>query len=469
MGRNVGAARSRQRSLGIIWNVPSSSREKTQRASQVGLPARKAVAEILRRVLTEKRPLDLTLSQSAESGLMTGLTQKDRALVRAIVSTALRRKGQIDDLIARFSNTALNRKRSGIAYEALLSGAAQILFLRVPPHAAIDLAVRTVSYDRRGGRKLTGYVNAVLHRVAEAGPATLDDQNAERLNTPGWLYESWTKAYGGPGAKSIAAAHLAEPPLDLTVAENPAGWAERLGGKHIGASTVRLSGAGRIENLDGYEDGTWWVQDFAATLPALLLGDVRGRKILDLCAAPGGKTAQLAAAGAEVTAVDVSQARIVRLRQNLARLNLKADIVHSDVMALDETHKSDGVLLDAPCSATGTIRRHPDIPHLKVKGDIRKLSDLQERLLSRAAELVIPGGALIYCVCSLQPDEGERQIQKFLKNRKDYQRQPISSDELVVSPEAMTPDGDLRTVPSMVANGEAGMDGFFAARLRRHV
>ncbi|MEM7428691.1 MAG: RsmB/NOP family class I SAM-dependent RNA methyltransferase [Pseudomonadota bacterium] len=447
--------------------MPSSSRGKTQRASQVGLPARKAATEILRRVLTEKRPLDVILSQSAESGLMTGLTQKDRALARAIVSTALRRKGQIDNLVAGFSKTPLNRKRSGIAYEALLCGAAQILFLRVPAHAAIDLAVRVVSYDRRGGRKLTGYVNALLHRIAEAGAAVLEAQNAERLNTPGWLYESWTKAYGGPGAKAVAAAHLEEPALDLTIAAEPAEWADRLGGIHAGGNTVRLSSSGRIEHLDGYEDGKWWVQDFAAALPALLLGDVRGRKILDLCAAPGGKTAQLAAAGAEVTAVDVSEARLVRVRENLARLKLDATIRQADVLELDgDGDLADGILLDAPCSATGTIRRHPDIPHLKTKGDIRKLTDLQGKLLKKAAGLLKPGGTLVYCVCSLQTDEGERQVQKFLKSEPRFKRDPIVPGDLPHADFALTAEGDLRTLPSMAAAGSPGMDGFYAARLR---
>ncbi len=417
-------------------------------------------------MLMERRPLDLTLSQSAENGVLTGLTQKDRALARAIVSTALRRKGQIDALIARFSREPLNRKRSGIAYEALLAGAAQILFLRVPAHAAIDLAVRTVSQDRRGGKKLSGFVNALLHRFAEAD-ASLVEQNAERVNTPGWLYESWTKAYGGPGANSIAAAHLEEPPLDLTVAGDPGGWAERLGGANMGANTVRLNGAGRVDRLDGYEDGAWWVQDFAATLPALLIGDVSGKTVFDLCAAPGGKTAQLASAGAQVIAVDVSEARIERLRENLERLKLNVTIMQSDVMELDEADTADAVLLDAPCSATGTIRRHPDIPHLKFKGDIRKLTDLQSKMLRKASELVRPGGLLVYCVCSLQSDEAEKQIQKFLKTQPEFERAPISTSELPWLPDAVTPDGDVRTLPSMAVGEAKGMDGFYAARLRR--
>ena len=451
----------------MIADVTSKTREKTQRASQVGLPARKAAIEILRRVLSEKRPLDVMLSRSAQSGLMGGLTQKDRALARAIVSTALRRKGQIDDLIGRFSKSDPSQNRSGIAYEALLAGAAQILFLRVPAHAAIDLAVRAVSYDQRGGRKLDTYVNAVLHRIAESGASLLEAHNPERLNTPGWLYESWTKAYGGPGAKAIAASHQGDPDLDISVASDPEGWAKRLGGHAIGGNTVRLKDGGRVEKLEGYEDGAWWVQDVAATLPALLLGDVNGKKVLDLCAAPGGKTAQLAISGADVTAVDLSDARLERLRENLARLKLHAVVIPSDVLDLDDSNISDAVLLDAPCSATGTIRRHPDIPHLKTRGSIKKLTDLQARMLRKSATLVRPGGTLVYCVCSLQTEEGERQVQKFLKDHAGFERDPIQANELPWLPDAVTPEGDIRTLPSMSAGGHVGMDGFYAARLRR--
>ncbi|MEM1199992.1 MAG: transcription antitermination factor NusB, partial [Pseudomonadota bacterium] len=270
----------------------TSSRARTRRAHQVGLSSRRAAIEILSRVLRDGRPLDTTLARSAESGLLTSLNQKDRAFARSLVSTALRRKGQIDALIAAFSDKPLNRKKSGSAYEALLAGAAQILFMRVPAHAAIDLAVKAIAYDRRGGRKLGGYVNAVLHRIDREGSEALADQDAARLSAPGWLYESWTKAYGGPGARAIAEAHLGEPQLDLTVPQDRATWANTLNAKEVGPVSLRLSDGGRIEKLEGFEQGAWWVQDAAATLPALLLGDVAGTQVYDLCAAPGGKTAQ---------------------------------------------------------------------------------------------------------------------------------------------------------------------------------
>ncbi|MEM8686800.1 MAG: 16S rRNA (cytosine(967)-C(5))-methyltransferase RsmB [Pseudomonadota bacterium] len=441
----------------------TSSRARTRRAHQVGLNARRAAIEILSRVLTDGRPLDTTLARSAESGLLTSLTQKDRAFARSLVSTALRRKGQIDALIAAFSDKPLNRKKSGAAYETLLAGAAQILFMRVPAHAAIDLAVKAIAYDRRGGRKLGGYVNAVLRRIDREGAEALARQDAARLSAPGWLYESWTKAYGGPGARAIAEAHLSEPPLDLTVPTDRATWASTLNAEEVGPVSLRLNGGGRIERLEGYEQGAWWVQDVAATLPALLLRDVAGAHVYDLCAAPGGKTAQLAAAGAKVTAVESSAHRIERLKENLARLNLEATCMHGDVLELSEASPADAVLLDAPCSATGTIRRHPDIPHVKTKGDVRKLISLQAALLRKAVRLVKPGGLLVYCTCSLQPEEGERQVAKLLSEDPLIERLPITEADQLKMPEAITADGDLRTLPSHAP----GMDGFFAARLRR--
>lgn len=445
----------------------TSSRARTRRAHQVGLPARRAAIEILYRVLSEGRPLDATLAQSAESGLMTGLTQKDRAFARNLVSTSLRRKGQIDALITRFSEKPLNRKKTGSVYEALLAGAAQILFLRVPTHAAIDLAVRAVSTDRRGGRKLGGFVNALLRRIAREGPEIVATQDAARLSVPGWLYESWTKAYGGPGARAIAEAQLGEPPLDLTVPEDRESWADALKATPIGPSTLRLSDSGRIEKLAGFDDGAWWVQDVAASLPALLLGDVAGKRVLDLCAAPGGKTAQLAAAGANVTAVDTSAARLERLAENLSRLKLNATLVEADVLEMADIEPADAVLLDAPCSATGTIRRHPDIPHVKHKGDVKALVGLQAKLLKKAALLVKPGGLLVYCTCSLQPEEGEKQVAKLLADDASLQRVPITPDDGLGLPAAITQDGDLRTLPSFDAGAPGGMDGFFACRMVR--
>ena len=439
----------------------TSSRARTRQAHQVGLPARRAAIEILYRVLSEGRPLDTTLADSAESGLMTGLTQKDRAFARNLVSTTLRRKGQIDPLIKQFSDKPLDRKRTGSVYEAILAGATQILFLRVPAHAAIDLSVRAVTTDRRGGRKLGGFVNALLRRVSREGPELVAAQDASRLSVPGWLYESWTKAYGGEGAKKVALAHLEEAPLDITVKQDAAGWAEKLGGQVLPQGSVRLNNnPGKVSRLDGFEEGAWWVQDTAASLPARLLGTIKGKRVFDLCAAPGGKTAQLAHAGAEVIAVDNAADRIARVRENLKRLQLEAETITSDVMDFAPDELADAILLDAPCSATGTIRRHPDVAYLKTRGTIKALTKIQSDMLRKAESLLKPGGILIYCTCSLQTDEGEKQIAQVLK-RGGLERLAVSKEEIGGLENAITPDGDVRTLPSM------GMDGFFISRLRK--
>ncbi len=289
----------------------------------------------------------------------------------------------------------------------------------------------------------------------------LAEQDASKLNTPEWLWLRWVRHYGEDTAKRIAAAHREEPLLDLSVKADAAGWAERLSGSLLPWGTARLSAKGRIEDIEGYDEGGWWVQDAAAALPALLLGDVKGLRVADLCAAPGGKTAQLAARGAQVTAVDISGPRLRRLQENLARLNLKAGTLQANASEWSVPEPFDAVLLDAPCSATGTIRRNPDIPYLKSEADIAALAAVQARLLKHAPSLLKPGGHLVYATCSLEPEEGEEQIRALLAERDDIALAPIQADDVGIPPEAITPQGMLRTLPFHAG----GMDGFFAARL----
>jgi 16S rRNA (cytosine967-C5)-methyltransferase len=349
------------------------------------------------------------------------------------------------------------------AFEArfiLIAGAAQLAFMEVAPHAAIGLAVEQAKATR-AARHLSGLVNAVLRRVNATKAAILAEQDASKLNTPAWLWQRWVRHYGESTASRIAAAHLEEPLLDLSVKANAAAWAERLSGSLLPWGTVRLSAKGRIEDIEGYDEGAWWVQDAAAALPALLLGDVKGLRVADLCAAPGGKTAQLAAQGARVTAVDISAPRLRRLQDNLTRLNLEAETVQANVSEWTPSEPFDAILLDAPCSATGTIRRNPDIPYLKSEADIAALAAAQAKLLSHALGLLAPGGHLVYATCSLEPEEGEEQIQALLAERSDAALLPIQADELGIPSEAITPQGMLRTLPFQAG----GMDGFFAARL----
>jgi len=438
------------------------------RDMQVGLPARRAAVELLAAVLEKKQALDDVLGRSLERGAMFDLPVRDRALARAIIAASLRRKGQLDHVLFTFLERGLPEK-SGTLYPIVLSGAAQLIFLRTPPHAAIDLAVSLAQYDPKA-KRYDKLVNAVLRRVANDGEAIAASLDAARVNTPDWLWSRWVAYWGEARAHAVAEANLVEPPLDLTVKSNPELWAERLSGRVLPTGSVRLLPKGRIESLPGYDDGAWWVQDVAASLPAKLLGNVAGQRVADLCAAPGGKTAQLVLGGASVIAVDDSKTRLKLLAENLKRLHLEAEFVEADVTKWQPGVLFDAVLLDAPCSSTGTIRRHPDIPYVKSAKDIEALAELQARLLDNAAQRVRPGGKLVYSTCSLEPEEGEAQIAAFLTRNNGYSLGPITPDELYGQAEWIEPSGCLRTFPyelKLDVPACSGMDAFFAARLIR--
>jgi 16S rRNA (cytosine967-C5)-methyltransferase len=310
-------------------------------------------------------------------------------------------------------------------------------------------------------------LNAVLRRAAREGPAMIAAQDAPALDTPEWLRESWAEAHGSEIAAKLAAASLTEASLDISAKSDAAAWSERLGGTVVAGNSIRLEQSARIEELDGFEEGEWWVQDAAAALPARLLGDIAGRRVADLCAAPGGKTAQLASLGARVTAVDISGNRLGVLKDNLDRLKLGAEVVESDALAFAPDERFDAVLLDAPCSATGTIRRHPDIPHLKAQTDVARLAKLQERLLEKSLGLAKPGGTILYCTCSLQREEGEAQIEKLMAKGLPVAISPIESHEAAGLSHSISDRGFLRTWPFSGGPGgtDAPADGFFVARL----
>lgn len=430
-----------------------------------GLAARRIAADILDGVLRRRTALDELLSgKSAHPGL-TGLAERDRALMRRLVATVLRRLGTLRHLVGGFLDKGFPSDAPRVE-TILLLGAAQILWLEVPDHAAVDLSVRLAQADRRAAR-YAGLVNAVLRKVTQS--AATKPVDGSTRDTPEWLLKRWKKAYGPDTARAIATANGHEPALDLTVKQDAESWAERLRGRVLPTGTVRTLAHGAISLLPGFSEGAWWVQDAAAALPVRLLGDIQGKNIAELCAAPGGKTAQLALAGAKVTAVDRSPARLNRMRENLARLSLSVETVAAD--ALDwQGGPFDGVLLDAPCSATGTIRRHPDIPWLKNEADLPVLTSLQQRLIDRAVELTKPGGTFIYCVCSLEPEEGQNQIETLLARDSRVMRSPISGQEVFGHTEFITTDGDLRTLPQQLPDRDprwTGLDGFYAARLTR--
>ncbi|MSO75666.1 MAG: MFS transporter [Alphaproteobacteria bacterium] len=427
-----------------------------------GLRARGAALEVLQAVLHRRRPLDEALADHAG---LAALATRDRAFARLAIATVLRRLGQIDALIAYCLARPLPEK-AATAHDLLRLGVAQRLFLDTPAHAAVDTTVALA--ETRGQSPYKGLINAVLRRLDREGAGLVAAQDAARLNLPDWLWQSWTAAYGETVTRAIADAHLAEPPLDLSLKlpGEIAHWATRLRARISPLGTLRCPAAGPIWELPGYHQGAWWVQDMAATLPVGLLGSVAGLRVADLGAAPGGKTAQLAAAGARVTAVDQSSARLQRLHGNLARLGLTAESVVSDLTLAPLSGTFERVLLDAPCTATGTIRRHPDVPHLKRPEDVTRLARLQDRLLGAAVQATEPGGLLVYATCSLQPEEGPERIAALLASGAPVGRVPIAPDEVGGFAMFLTPAGDLRTLPCHLAEWGC-MDGFFAARLRR--
>ena len=433
-----------------------------------GLAARRIAADILDGVLHKHRTLDEQLDGAAAHPGLKTLSDRDRALMRRLVATILRRLGTLGHLLSRLLDRGIPTDAPR-AQSALLIGAAQILWMDVPDHAAVDLSVRLVQSDRRAA-KYAGLVNAVLRRCAREGQPLIDSVKSQNLDIPEWLMKRWIAHYGEIVAGEIALATGYEPSLDITVKSDPGHWATRLHGEVLPTGTVRTLLQGSVTMLPGFAEGQWWVQDAAAALPARLLGDVAGKSIADLCAAPGGKTAQLAHAGARVSAVDRSPARMTRLRDNLSRLALSAETVVTDAAEWQGGNSAgfDGILIDAPCTATGTIRRHPDVGWLRQENDISALAALQKRLLQKAASLLRPGGMLVYCTCSLEPEEGEHAIAALLAAEPAMRRAPVEAGEVAGRDEILTANGDVRTLPCHLPHQDprlSGLDGFYAARL----
>ncbi len=434
-----------------------------------GLAARRIAADILDGVLHKHRTLDEQLDGAAAHPGLKTLSDRDRALMRRLVATILRRLGILGHLLSRLLNRGIPTDAPR-AQSALLIGAAQILWMDVPDHAAVDLSVRLVQSDRRAA-KYAGLVNAVLRRCAREGQPLIDEVKLQTLDVPEWLINRWIAHYGETVARDIARAIGHEPSLDITVKADPEQWASRLHGETLPTGTVRTLLQGSVTMLPGFSEGQWWVQDAAAALPARLFGDIAGKSIADLCAAPGGKTAQLVHAGARVTAVDRSPARMARLRDNLARLALEAETVVADAAEWPGGSNGegyDGILVDAPCTATGTIRRHPDVAWLRQEADIGALTALQKRLLQKAVALLRSGGTLVYCTCSLEPEEGEQAIAALLATEPAMRRLPIAASEVAGLEEILTREGDLRTLPCHLPHQDprlGGLDGFYAARL----
>jgi 16S rRNA (cytosine967-C5)-methyltransferase len=433
-----------------------------------GFAARRIAADIVDGVLHKHRTLDDLLDGAAAHPGLKALADRDRALMRRLVATILRRLGTLGHVLSRLLDRGIPTDAPR-AQSALLIGAAQILWMDVPDHAAVDLSVRLVQSDRRAA-KYAGLVNAVLRRCAREGAGLVEELKSQTLDIPAWLLARWSAHYGEATAKAMALALAHEPSLDITVKTGPEHWATRLHGEALPTGSVRTLLQGSVTMLPGFAEGQWWVQDAAAALPARLFGDVAGKRIADLCAAPGGKTAQLAHAGARVTALDRSPARMARLSDNLARLGLEAEAVSADANEWPGGNDGgfDGILVDAPCSSTGTMRRHPDVAWLRQEADIAALTSLQKRQLQKAFSLLKHGGTLVYCTCSLEPEEGEAVVAALLANESGVRRIPIEAGEVAGLTEILNADGDLRTLPCHLPHVDArlaGLDGFYAARL----
>ena len=426
--------------------------------------ARVAAARAIMEAVREARPLDERLA--ADLSLRDArLDPRDLALARSIATVALRRLGTIRKALAQKLDKGIP-KRSGMLEWTLVAGAAQILFLDAPDHAAVDIAVRATRADGASA-PFAGLVNAVLRGVARDRETVLSVSDPLDDDTPPWLAARWRDTFGELTARAIAAAHRCEPTLDVSVKSDPEAWAEKLGGIVLPTGSVRLDTHKPIVELDGYAEGEWWVQDAAAALPARLIEVQAGTRVVDLCAAPGGKSAELAAAGAKVTTVDRSAERLKVLAQNFERLRLRSEIVVADALAF-EAPVFDAALIDAPCSATGTIRRHPDVAWTKRASDLAVLVKLQAKLLDKAITLTRPGGVIVYCTCSLEPEEGEAQVASVLRRNPDVRRSPIDPHEIGGLTECLTSAGELRTLPCHFWGDDprrSGLDGFFAARL----
>lgn len=389
------------------------------------------------------------------------LSLPDRALVRAIVNSALRHLPRIEAALAMLLDGPLPQGARSL-HHVLVVGAAQMLYLDVPDHSAVDLAVEQAHRDPRN-KRFVKLVNAILRRLGREKDSVVQ-AIGEVPVLPDWFYGRLAKIYGKDAANRMAEAQLVPSVIDVTVKSNPDLWAEKLNGTVMPNGSVRLDAfEGSVSALEGFNDGEWWVQDFSASMPVRLMGDLTGKRVADLCAAPGGKTAQLILAGADVTALDQSGNRLKRLRENLNRLKLEAETVEVNMLKFQPEELFDAVLLDAPCSSTGTLRKHPDVCWTKDKQDIAKLAGLQEQMLRHAVTLVKSGGTIVFSNCSLDPSEGERMVAQVLASDPSLERVPTLASDFPGLEIAINADGDLRTTPDMFG----GVDGFYAAVLRK--
>lgn len=443
-------------------STAQNTSEAPSAAETIGV--RKVALYILGQVLDRHQALDNVLETYSDFLELPG---RDKAFIRMMVATTLRRLGQLDDFIQRGSKKKEPPTPPQL-HNLLRMAATQIAFMNVPDYAVVDTAVRLAEECEMSRQK--GFVNAVLRRVAENHKDWISKQDETRINTPEWLMKLWIADYDLRTAAEIAQANLSEASLDISIKapDKTEALLKTLEAALLPTGSLRRPAGGIVHKLPGFDDGLWWIQDASAALPARLFGDIDGKHVLDICAAPGGKTAQLASMGAQVTALDRSVGRLRKLQENMHRLGLEDHVTTeiTDGAIWKPKAPLDYILLDAPCSATGTVRRHPDILHLKMQKDIDRLTEVQMRLLENSASILASGGVLVYCTCSLQKAEGEYQIEAFLAKHKDMQRLPVKANEVGGLEAIVTNTGDVRILPFHMAT-HGGMDGFYIARLQK--
>ena len=424
-----------------------------------GLKSRWAALKTLEGVLEKSCTINGALDKTTE---WEELKSEDRAFTKLLVLETVRHLPEIDQIYSSFLDRPLPRRAQHLKH-LLRLGTAQIIFLKTPPHAAVNTTVALAG--QLMNHRLKGLANALLRKIA-CSDAKLSLNESAKVNTPNWLWKSWCEAYGEENTLKIAQQHLKLAPTDLTVAKKSPEIASHLDAEILESGSLRCKGFGNPANWWGYADGRWWVQDAAAALPIKLIGDVRGLNVIDLCAAPGGKTAQLAMGGANVVSLDSSKLRSEILKANMKRLGLASNIIISDLREWKPSITADLVVLDAPCTATGTCRRHPEILRLRTSEDVQKMVRIQKNLLDSGAAMVPIGGTLLYITCSLQPEEGPDQVTDFLNRWANFARRPFKPLNWKGLEGVIDTNGALRTLPFHWSS-RGGMDGFFAAALKR--
>jgi len=426
-----------------------------------GLPARRAAYAILNDILFQKRNMDEAFARAPS---LEGMEGRDKAFVRLLVATVLKHGREMDDALAKLLHEPLRDLKPQQLINVFRLGLAQAVFLKTPAHAAVNTTVELAEAEGVAHHK--PLVNAIMRRITREDMQPLPPRDAGKFNTPQWLWDEWMRDYGVEEALEIAAANLGEGAIDFTVKGNPADWAEKLEAEVLPTGSLRKTTGGFIPDLPGFAEGEWWVQNAAAAIPAHLLGDIKGKTVVDLCAAPGGKTAQLAGMGGIVTAVDRSAERIRRLDENIQRLQLSVTTAVADGAVWKPAEPVDAVLIDAPCSATGTIRHQPDVLWLKDIRDQEKLAALQRRLLINGLDMLKPGGIMVYCTCSLQKAEGEAQTTWLLQQNLPVRLSPITEADMPGLEGLLTPRGELRCLPQHWQD-RGGLDGFYAVRFEK--